>query len=101
MKLPLRQSSSINHRSAFQAFIGLLFAVIQTVAKDERPIEVDSPAKVKPGTTALLKSTGTHLPGPLPASGWRRKSEVPPRGAFSRPRPPTSWMLRRYLKRSP
>jgi predicted esterase len=29
--------------------------------KDERPIEVDSPAKVKPGTTALLKSTGKGM----------------------------------------
>ena len=43
------------------AVLCLLSAITQALAKDERPLEVDSPAKVKPGTTALLKSTGKGM----------------------------------------
>src|SRR4051812_22940408 len=41
-------------RSLAAAMLVLLFA--QAAAKDEKPPEVDSPAKVKPGATALLKA---------------------------------------------
>jgi poly(3-hydroxybutyrate) depolymerase len=38
------------------AAFALLIVPLQAVAKDEKPPEVDSPAKVKPGTTGLLKA---------------------------------------------
>jgi poly(3-hydroxybutyrate) depolymerase len=44
-------------------FIALASFVVvsQAMAKDEKPPEVDSPAKVKPGTTGLLKASGKGM----------------------------------------
>ena len=39
----------------------LLSVVTLHAAKDEKPPEVDSPAKVKPGTTGLLKAAGKGM----------------------------------------
>jgi pimeloyl-ACP methyl ester carboxylesterase len=41
--------------------IVLLIASPSSVAKEDKPSEVDSPAKVRPGTTALLKSAGKGM----------------------------------------
>jgi predicted esterase len=41
--------------------LAFLFVVSLAVAKDEKPPEVDSPAKVKPGTTGLLKAAGKGM----------------------------------------
>jgi pimeloyl-ACP methyl ester carboxylesterase len=41
--------------------IVLLIASPSSVAKEDKPPEVDSPAKVRPGTTALLKSAGKGM----------------------------------------
>src|SRR5438045_2116782 len=41
--------------------IALLFVASQAAAKDAKPLEVDSPAKVKPGTTGLLKAAGKGM----------------------------------------
>ena len=50
----------MGHRSAWGAAALLLVAAVapcrEAAAKDDRPPEVDSPEKVKPGQTALLKA---------------------------------------------
>ena len=46
---------------AFTFTLTLLFVASQAAAKEDRPPELDSPAKVKPGTTALLKATGKGM----------------------------------------
>src|SRR5882757_1165846 len=41
--------------------LALLFVASHVSAKDAKPLEVDSPAKVKPGTTCLLKAAGKGM----------------------------------------
>jgi poly(3-hydroxybutyrate) depolymerase len=41
--------------------LALLFVASLATAKDEKPLEVDSLAKVKPGTTGLLKASGKGM----------------------------------------
>jgi poly(3-hydroxybutyrate) depolymerase len=41
--------------------LALLATASQVIAKEEKPPEVDSPAKVKPGTTGLLKAAGKGM----------------------------------------
>ncbi len=43
------------------AVIALLSLALPVTAKDAKPPEVDSPAKVKPGTIGLLKATGKGM----------------------------------------
>ena len=41
--------------------LNLLFVPLPASAKDDKPPEVDSPAKVKPGATCLLKAAGKGM----------------------------------------
>lgn len=43
------------------AVFSLLIVASQAPAKDVKPLEFDSPAKVKPGTTGFLKATGKGM----------------------------------------
>ena len=60
--MKLRLSKCIRGSSPWMtAMLALICMMSQAVAKDERPPEVDSPAKVKPGTTGLLKAVGKGM----------------------------------------
>jgi poly(3-hydroxybutyrate) depolymerase len=61
MNLHLGKRISIAIRSLTLAALAFLFVASPVAAKDDKPPEVDSPAKVKPGTTALLKAAGKGM----------------------------------------
>jgi pimeloyl-ACP methyl ester carboxylesterase len=62
MNLQLGKRIAAGTRSLAIVGLTLLFIVSPVAAaKDDKPPEVDSPAKVKPGATALLKSAGKGM----------------------------------------
>ena len=61
MNLQLLKPIPAVSRSLAVAALALLFLALQAVAKDAKPLEFDSPAKVKPGITGLLKAAGKGM----------------------------------------
>src|SRR5204863_860800 len=61
MNLQLGKRISIGLRSLALTALVLLFVGSLTAAKDATPPEFDSPAKVKPGATGLLKAAGKGM----------------------------------------
>jgi predicted esterase len=61
MKLPFGKRRQTGSRSLAIAALTLLVVAAQAAAKDEKPPEFDSPAKVAPGATGLLKAAGKGM----------------------------------------
>ena len=59
--LQLGRRISVRNLSLAMAALALFFVASQAAAKDDKPYEVASPAKVRPGTTGLLKSQGKGM----------------------------------------
>src|SRR5687768_14342489 len=51
----------ISNRSLVMGTLAFLFVASPVAAKVDKPVEVEAPAKVKPGTTALLKAAGKGM----------------------------------------
>ena len=60
-KLPLGKLVPAGIRSCAVAALALLVLPLQAVGQQAKPPDVDSPAKVKPGGTALIKTAGKGM----------------------------------------
>jgi hypothetical protein len=63
MNLPLKTAVFILRRTLLASTVAVLALLpcADAATKDDKPPELDSPAKVKPGTTALLKAAGKGM----------------------------------------
>jgi predicted esterase len=61
MKLPLGKRNPLGTQFLAIAAFALLLVVSHAAAKEDKPPEVDAPAKIKPGATALLKAAGKGM----------------------------------------
>ena len=63
MNLPSKTAVFILRRTLLASTVAVLALVpsADAATKDDKPPELDSPAKVKPGTTALLKAAGKGM----------------------------------------